>query len=238
LAAESARHLAWEGCFNVRDLGGHPTRDGGSTRFGVVVRSDSPRRLTESGWAALSEYGVRTIVDLRDPVELQDDPPRRLELEHVHVPVLDFSDTAFWDGWRGRYDALGFYREVLERWPRRFAEAVSAVAGADDGCVLVHCLVGRDRTGLVSALVLSVAGVPPEAIAADYALSAERLAPLYEQWIAEAADPRQRARLERENVAEASAMLALLDGLDAEAYLREAGVTGAELESLRERLRG
>jgi protein-tyrosine phosphatase len=238
MAVPASRDLSWEGCFNVRDLGGHPTRDGDETRYGAVVRSDSPRRLTEAGWAALSDYGVRTIVDLRDPVELQDDPPRQLELEHVHVPVLDFSDLAFWDAWRGSYDALGFYRDALAHWPDRFGRAVAAVARADDGCVLVHCLVGRDRTGLVSALLLSVAGVPPEAIAADYAASAERLAPLYAELIADADDPQIRARLERENVAEASAMLALLDGLDAEEYLLGAGVSAAELGSLRRRLRG
>jgi hypothetical protein len=194
--------------------------------------------LTEAGWAALSDYGVRTIVDLRDPVELQDDPPRRLDVELVHVPLVDFSDGAFWEPLRGRYDPLAFYRAALARWPERFAEAVEAVARAREGCVLVHCFVGRDRTGLIAALLLSVAGVPPEAIAADYALSAERLAPLYAELIADAEDPQIRARLERENVAEASAMLELLDELDAEAYLSDAGVSTADLESLRRRLRG
>jgi len=64
------RHLVWDGCFNVRDLGGHRTGDGRTTHFGAVVRSDAPDRLSDAGWAALESHGVRTIVDLRDPSEL------------------------------------------------------------------------------------------------------------------------------------------------------------------------
>src|SRR5262249_24471543 len=72
------RELAWDGCLNVRDLGGHPTDDGGETRYGAVVRADSVRQLSDAGWAALVEYGVDTIVDLRMDQELAADPPADL----------------------------------------------------------------------------------------------------------------------------------------------------------------
>ena len=219
----------------MRDLGGFPTRDGRETRWGAVVRSDSPARLTPSGWEALRAHGVRTIVDLRDPSELRDDEDAR-GLEHVHAPVVDFADAAFWEPWRGNLDRAGFYRALLEHWPERFAAAVSAVARARPGGVLIHCQVGRDRTGVVAALLLSLAGVAPEEIAADYALSADRLRPLYDTWIAGSDDPVVRAQLERDNVSEPAAMLQLLEGLDAESYLLEAGATDDDVRAIRERL--
>jgi protein-tyrosine phosphatase len=232
------RDLAWEGCFNVRDLGGFATWDGGRTRYGAIVRSDNPGRLTEEGVASMRAHGIRTIVDLRDESELRNGSPRlQLDLELVAVPVLDFGDGEFWERWRGVHDTPRFYREALDRWPDRFAGAVSAVARAVEGGVLVHCEVGRDRTGLVCALLLSLAGVPAEAIAADYALSAERLEPLYELWLKEDLDPKTRTRLERENVSEAAAMTYVLERLDVREYLTAAGVAARELDAVRERLR-
>jgi len=80
--------LVWEGCVNVRDLGGLPTEDGRRTRLGVVVRSDNVRRLTDDGWRALADHGVQRIVDLRFPEELADDHPRDVDIDVVHVSVL------------------------------------------------------------------------------------------------------------------------------------------------------
>jgi protein tyrosine/serine phosphatase len=236
--SETRRDLEWEGCFNVRDLGGFPTRDGGRTRFGAIVRSDNPGRLTTEGVAAMRAHGIRTIVDLRDESELRNGSPRLdLELDVVGVPVLDFGDAEFWERWRGVHDTPRFYREALDRWPDRFAAAVAAVARASEGGVLVHCEVGRDRTGLVCALLLSLADALPEAIAADYALSAERLEPLYVAWLKEELDPKTRARLEQENVSEAAAMTSVLERLDARAYLVAAGADERDLDAVRGRLR-
>lgn len=182
---------------------------------------------------------MRTVIDLRDAVELiEGEPSFADEFEVARVPLFDFADDEFWSGWRGRYVATDrFYRETLARWPERFADAVAAVAHAPEGAVLVHCQVGRDRTGLVAALLLSLAGVRAEEIAADYALSADRLRPLYEEWLRVERDPRVRMRLERENVSEAAAMLALLEDLDAEAYLQAAGASARDLTAARKRLR-
>jgi hypothetical protein len=87
------RDLVWDGCLNVRDLGGLPTEDGATTRFGSVVRADNVRKLSEDGWRALTEYGVTTIVDLRLADELAEDPPRELDLDVVltghGAPVTD-----------------------------------------------------------------------------------------------------------------------------------------------------
>lgn len=229
------RHLTWEGCFNVRDLGGHRTADGRETRWGAIVRSDTPERLSERGWDELRAHGVGTIVDLRTPEELGTEP-RNAELATVHVPVIDVEDEAFWARWRGLYDPPRFYRESLEHWRDRFTSAVVAVARAHPGAVLVHCQAGRDRTGLVAALILSLVGVTADDIAADYALTADRLKPYYDREIELAADEDTKRRLRRENVSDAATMLGTLDGLDAHAYLLAGGATEADLAALRARL--
>jgi protein-tyrosine phosphatase len=229
------RHLQWEGCFNVRDLGGFPTRSGGMTAWGAVVRSDSPDALTAAGWDALRTHGIRTVVDLRDPTE-REALPAQAELHAVHVPVLDFGDAAYWDALRSAWDTPRFYRSALDRWQDRFTNAVVAVARAEPGGVLVHCQVGRDRTGLVSALLLSLAGVQAEEIAADYALSAQRLRPLYDRLAARLEDETARERLHRENASEAAWMLDLLAGLDVEAYLLAGGGMPHDLAAARRRI--
>jgi hypothetical protein len=229
------RLLSWEGCFNVRDLGGHATVDGLTTRFGAVARSDSPAGLTERGWEALRAHGIKTIVDLRDPSE-RDGKPQPASVALVPVPVFDLADRDFWAGWRGVRDTLAFYRTVLERWQDLFAGAVAAVARAPAGGVLVHCQVGRDRTGLVCALVLASVGVPAASIAEDYALSAAQLQPLYDRWVREAPEDQDRARLAAENVSEHRVMLELLERLDVRAYLLDGGATYRDLDRLRRRL--
>jgi protein-tyrosine phosphatase len=170
------RELVWDGCLNVRDLGGLPTEDGGMTRFGSVVRADNVRKLSDDGWQALTDYGVTTIVDLRLSDELAEDPPRELDLDVVHIPVFE-GDAAFWAALDARLsglDAVAHKREAylaaLEQWHRRFGEAFAAVANARDGIVVVHCAGGKDRTGLVSALLLRrelrsrLAAAPAEAM--------------------------------------------------------------------------
>ena len=221
---------------NARDLGGHETGDGHSTRWGAVVRSDTPDQLTAGGWQALHDYGIRTVVDLRDGSELGGAPPD-VEVESVHIPVLDFEDAAFWAGLAESYDPARFYRSALDRWPDRFSAAVATVARARPGGVLVHCQFGRDRTGLVIALLLAVANVQADVIAEDYALSAQMLEPVYEEGVGAVEDGGRKEQLQRENATEAAAMLEVLAGLDATEYLTDGGgATEDDLEALRERL--
>src|SRR5262249_7934313 len=95
------RHLEWDGCFNVRGLGGLRTADGRAIRRGALVRSDRVTALTAAGWSALVAHGVRTVVDIRDPSEYQPDvAPRPPEVATVAVPLEDRTETAFWEQWR------------------------------------------------------------------------------------------------------------------------------------------
>jgi protein-tyrosine phosphatase len=173
------RHLDWEGCLNVRDLGGLPAAGGRVTRWGAVVRSDSPAGLTPAGWSALRAHGIRTIVDLRNDDE-RTTHSAAAGLDTVHVPLDDLGDTGFWRRiWDDGLDGTPrYYRPFLERKAERCAAAVAAVADARPGGVLVHCTIGRDRTGLVSLLPLALVGVAPADIADDYELSNPRLEPL------------------------------------------------------------
>ena len=231
------RALSWDGCFNVRDLGGHATHDGRTTRFGAVVRADSVRLLSDAGWAALLDYGVSRIVDLRFHSELEADPPRELDVDVVHVPLLPEQDDAEWKEINAVNDAApdaetatrGVYLEFLERRRPQFGAAVAAVAEAPEGTVVVHCVYGKDRTGLVVALLLRLAGVGLDEIAADYAETERNLAERTQEWIDEAQDEAERERRERIARTPPEAMAGVLEELErrygsVRAYLRAAGV--------------
>jgi protein tyrosine/serine phosphatase len=245
-----SRDLFWDGCLNVRDLGGHPTEDGGRTRFGSYVRADNIERLTENGWRALVDYGVRTVVDLRLEEERGVSPPAELPLVTLHRPLVPDFGHPDWE----ELDALSLgsfspestrivYLEFLERYRDRFGEAISTIASVGDGgALLFHCMGGKDRTGLITALLLRVAGAERSAVAADYALSGRNLEAMHAAWIAAAADERERELRVRIAATPAEAMLGVLRTLDerydgVEGYLRAAGVGDPDFAAVRTRLR-
>ena len=243
------RDLSWDGCFNVRDLGGHPTEDGRVTQFARVVRADSVHRLSDEGWRAMTDYGVRTVVDLRFPVELEEDPPRDVDLEVVHLSLLGEPDHERWTELEARAAATGtaagftrtVYLDALEEHNANLAAAVAAVGHAVPGGVVVHCHAGKDRTGLVTALLLRLAGVPTEEVARDYALSERNLAARNEEWIAEAADEEERGWRRRISSTPADGMHGVLEEIesrygDVAAYLRAGGAADADLEAAQARL--
>jgi hypothetical protein len=163
-----ARQLDWDGCVNVRDLGGLPTGAGRLTRFGAVVRAGAVDRLSAAGWRALEAHGIRTVIDLRnDDEHAGDAAPRPAGIETVLLPLDGVEDTEFWAVW-GTGPQFGtplYYRPFLDRFPERAAGVVRAIARARPGGVLFHCAGGRDRTGLITALVLTLAGVLVELLA-------------------------------------------------------------------------
>ncbi len=233
------RRLHWDGCFNVRDLGGLGTADGRSIRWGAVVRSDSVHRLTGAGWDALWAHGVRTIVDLRNGNEIgADAAPRPLGLTTAHVPLDDATDTEFWDYCRAN-DLDGsplYFRPFLDRKPDRCAAVIATIAHARPGGVVVHCGVGRDRTGLITMLLLALAGVPPDEIAADYELSSGCLTPLYAALGVDDQGPRIRDILVRKATSARDSIRATLSTFDVDAYLRSAGLGNDDLTAVRARL--
>ena len=226
--------------------------DGGETRFGALVRADSVSQLSEAGWEALTAYGVRTVLDLRGEHERDDDPPGDLPVEVLHVPFMKASE-AEWEAIAEEIEAAAtaapdvatstrdVYLIFLERFRANVAAALKAVAHAPEGGVVVHCVGGKDRTGLLVAFLLHLAGVPDEEVAADYALSEERLRPRHETWFEAADSEEELERLRRIAQTPKEAMLGVFVELErrhgsVEGYLRSTGLTDDELDRLRVRL--
>ena len=213
------------------------------------MRADTVRRLTEEGWQSVLDYGVRTVVDLRSNEELAEDPPAELPIEAVHVSFFDSRPDVFEAVEEASERATSHaeatrdvYLIFLEHFRVNVAAAIRAVANAPEGGVVVHCHGGKDRTGLVSAFLLRLAGVPIAEIAADYALSEERLRTRHEAWFAGAADERELARLHRIAATPEPSMVEVLEELERRygsiaGYLKAGGATEEELERARNRLR-
>jgi protein-tyrosine phosphatase len=235
---------------NVRDLGGLPTDGGGVTRTGVVVRSDDIAALSPSGWQALADYGVRTAVDLRFPQERTAHPPHASPIAVVEIPLFGRIDRAVsetLDRMVADADDAGaairlMYVNALEVHMTRIGRAVDAVAaGSAAGAVLVHCAIGKDRTGIVSALLLRLGGVSIDDVADDYALSHERVSPLVDEWIRSGEGEAQQEVRRRFCSAPREGMIGMLEALEerhggAAQFLHEAGVGERRLDEIRSRL--
>ncbi len=250
---QRSRDLRWDGCLNVRDLGGHRTADGSETRFGAIVRADSLRQLSSEGWQAAVDYGIGTIVDLRGDHEREVDPPAEPPVAVLHVPFME-NDEREWEEIEAEVEAAAnaapdvatatrdVYLIFLEHFRENVAAGIRAVARAPEGGVVVHCVGGKDRTGLLTAFLLHLAGVDVEQIADDYALSEERLRPRHEAWLAEAETEAERERLRRISQTPAASIVGLFDELErrygsVEGYLRSGGASNEDLELARARLR-
>jgi protein tyrosine/serine phosphatase len=249
--------VAWEGFFNTRDLGGLPTRSGATTGYGAFFRAADLRFVTEAGWAQARESGVRTIIDLRNADEIRPaEAPRTAQagsaaftaapegpaaptgIDRLEVPLDDIDDVGFWQHVnRERLNGTPLYYPVfLRRKAERCAAVIKAIAHTDPGGVLFHCGAGRDRTGLITLLLLALADVEPEAIVADYVLSAEALKALCAAMGTDDEEPVLRTILADKGTTIEEAVVATLDGFDVERYLLDAGVSSDELHSIRTRL--
>src|SRR5262245_46476144 len=162
------RHLELEGALNLRDVGGYPTKDGRRIRWRTLLRSGCAHHISATSRDALLAMGMRTVVDLRGPSEQCGSPNALRGTSGVdYVPVSLLPDAPG--------DILAsldlVYRWIVDARGHYLVRAVRALAAPNALPALVHCTLGKDRTGLVIALVLDLAGVPREAIADDYALS-------------------------------------------------------------------
>jgi protein-tyrosine phosphatase len=233
------RHLDWRGSFNARDLGGLPITGGGVTRRGAIVRSDALTKLKAQGWEEVEEFGIRTVIDLRNESEIGPDVAARPgSIETVNIPLDVTEDREFWDVWENgpRFATPLYYRPHLERFPERSAAVIRAIAGAPPGGVVFHCQGGRDRAGQTAMLVLALCGVDPEAIGADYALSDERLPPMYAAEGRADIAPEIAAYLRDQGTTAPELIVRLLATFDVEATLLAAGLDEADLTALRGRL--
>ncbi|WP_405058669.1 tyrosine-protein phosphatase [Kribbella sp. NBC_01505] len=228
------RDLQWDGSINARDLGGL-----GSMRTGAIVRMEAPTRLSADGWAAAWAYGIRTIVDLRHVNEgPPDQVPRPAGMTVVQVPQDPATDTPFYKHW-SQLDSLAsplYFPALLAEYPEVVVAAARAIANAAPGGVVIHCASGKDRTGLLSLALLTLAGADAQEIIADYLLTYERMKPRFDEL-----GVRDQLTAVTEIVAAhgttvQASLASTIDLLAMPAFLLNNGLCEKELHALRARL--
>ncbi len=248
LVSDARRVVPLVAVHNFRDLGGYPTADGRLTRWRTLFRADGLYRLTPGDADRVVELGVRTVVDLRTGKELAQRgtfPVSSHAVAFHHLPIIDatWGETATLE----TDDVVEFlvwaYREMLEAAAPRFADAMHLLARSGALPAVFHCAAGKDRTGLLSALVLGSLGVDDAVIAADYALTEQAMRRLIE-W-AKVHQPELAASYERMPArfaaADPRAMTIILGDITSRhgsvrEYVREIGVDPAATEALEREL--
>jgi len=239
MEAGAGRHLDWSGCFNVRDLGGLPAGAVRTVR-GALVRADSLSRLSQAGWEALRDHGVRTVIDLRNAREREEAPDvatRPDAIETVTVPLDGVEDRGFWQPIEDtpEFGTPLYYRAHLMRKPELAANAVKAIAHARPGGVAFHCVGGRDRSGELAMVVLALLGVAPELIAEDYELSTERQVGLWGALGEPDQAPGLAAFLAERGTTAGQVIETTLGSLDLPATLAAGGLAAEDVDALRAR---
>lgn len=183
-ATAPTRHIPLAGAHNLRDLGGYPTARGGTTAWRRLLRSDGLHALTEPDVERLREIGLRTVIDLRSdqeaayqPSALADEPGftcLRIPLFSALAPI-NMAMAA------QNFDLGQRYLDAITQCSAAIAGVLTAIAEADEGPLLFHCTAGKDRTGLIAAVLLGMAGVEDDAIVADYVLTSTLAEPLLRQ---------------------------------------------------------
>ena len=236
-----ARHIGCDGAFNIRDLGGYPTTDGRSVRWQVLYRADGLHRIPPEATSSLDHLGWRTVLDLRTTGEVDAGAFAPVGPEVIHLPIL----RATWGvPDEVEVEPVSFlsthYLQMLDEGAAAIAAGFAILASPARLPAVFHCSAGKDRTGVLAALVLSALGVADDVVAADYHLSAAAVEQLV-AWLV-ATRPDLSEEMARQPKAFLScppeAMLTFLDGLRArhgsvERYLAGIGVDRACLEELR-----
>ena len=237
------RHIAFDRLHNFRDLGGYRTAGGSTVAWGQAYRSDSLAKLRDEDWNRFLALGISTVIDLRYPWEIEakgrvpaDESFRFVNLSIEHRPYDQASIDPELDPWSYLADR---FAEVLEDGTAEIRQVIEVIAEAD-GPVVFHCASGKDRTGLIAALVLSLLEVPHEQILADFALTELATERLVADW--RAANPEREVLWPSYGRAPAEIMELVLDRIrvrygSVAGYVRDtAGVDDAVVDGLRERM--
>jgi protein-tyrosine phosphatase len=237
------RNIPLQGAFNFRDLGGYRTRDGHAVKWRRLFRSDALHFLTlEDALVLRDTLGVRTVIDLRSPAQVENDglglfvrPP----VDHVPAPVID---DATLDSWRvTQVTSVESYVWMFENSAELIARALKVLADRQGDPAVFHCFAGKDRTGVLAAAVLGTLGVDDETIADDYSLTAPAMKSIVDRMVA-AVDGPSRANVRPETYeARRETMLETLGHVNSrwgsvEGFARAAGVGPDTVARLREAL--
>jgi protein-tyrosine phosphatase len=218
---------------------------GGFTRSGVLVRSDNLRSLSPAGLEAMVAYGVSTVIDLRSESEIESSPspfamPDPFSYPappaYVHMPLIDDAIMRKLAGASNMFDR---YLLMLEHRPAAFKAVFTALARTE-GTVVFHCFAGKDRTGMVAAMSLALAGVGVDEIAADYAETDTQMATRYEEWLAAAA-PEHLEEMRDDLRCPPERIVGVMEHLGerwggTEGYLEAAGMSHADISQLQSKL--
>jgi protein tyrosine/serine phosphatase len=239
-ASTPARNLAFSSTYNFRDVGGYPGLDGRTVRWRRLFRSDALHGVGDVDREAFAALGVRTVVDLRRPFEID---------QHGRVPHFDGLDYRLftlehldWDEVEHGPDTehprwlADRYLNFAEQGAEALAATLGVIADPDRGPVVVHCMAGKDRTGVALALTLSLLGVPDDVIAEDYALTTAAMAPLTAYLMK--TDPDVVTGKDHMYDSPAEAMALFLADIDdrhgsTEKYARSIGVDADQIAALR-----
>ena len=237
------RSLPFSVVFNFRDVGGYPGLDGRSVRWRTLFRSDSLHRLDEADREAFAALGVRTVIDLRRPKEIA--KVGRIPERHAPTYRHIYPKHAEWDA-ATLPDEVDVERWLADRYldlardgREAIVDALAVIADADAAPVVVHCMAGKDRTGVVCSVTLALLGVADADIAEDYALSHVAMGRMTEWMVA--ADPAHVPLPDTFLAAPAGAMALFLRDLrtaygSVEEYAFGGGFTPAQLAALRSHL--
>jgi protein-tyrosine phosphatase len=235
---EFERQLPFEGCFNFRDLGGYATLDGRTVASRRLYRADGPHELSAVDVEKLQGLSLATVIDLRTLEETQERGRYVTTLVDVaehHLPMVDvLPDPDELPTWIDPAVVAIQYRNMFDHGRATIAQALTILSDADAYPAVFHCSAGKDRTGILAAIVLSLLGVPDETIVADYALSAHSMQRLIDFYIRSYPDAGDRlTRLAPAMVAaDPQAMGAFLQGVrtdygTVDAYAESIGVGDA-----------
>lgn len=186
------RALSFDGCVNFRDLGGYWTGDGHRIGWRRLFRADGLHRMTVDDDARLLQLGLATAVDLRTVDEAEHRgrfPADRVQVHYVHLPLMDILPaTEELPSWREASYVASRYNYMVSEATPALTRAIEVLAAPGALPAVFHCSAGKDRTGVLSALILGFLGVPDETIVEDYALSGPAMVDLLEHLKAEYPD--------------------------------------------------
>lgn len=246
----AARLLPWEASLNTREMGGYPTANG-RIRWKALVRSENSASLTPAGRQAAIDYGIRTVIDLRFPYELQMNPSAFTrpasgaadeQPDYLNIP-LDMDQDLDWPSSLSPAEIMSdMYCRLLETNRGHVAGAITAIARARSGGVMFHCHAGKDRTGLIAAMLLGFLGAPEGVILEDYAFTTPALDRRREAMLADPSlTPDRQKYLDVLSLARPETMHLTLACLarrygSVEGYLQTTPLLSEDQERLRERL--
>lgn len=239
------RYLNLDGTINLRELGGYRTHDQRETKRGVLLRSGNLDQVPPASQQALIDYGVNTIIDLRDQWEQVTYPNVFANSEHVtyyNLPLMGDGDDGLRQQMENAPDLSSIYILALEHRKPQVRRIIEQIANKPRGCAIIHCVSGKDRTGQIAALVLGAVGVEEETIIEDYALTDKYINRQRQQWTEQAGNNKEAVkRLKRDMSAKAQNMRDMIAYLKTNyggmtGYLQAIGLSDQTLQLLRDTL--